>query len=137
MDVRNCRSCGRLFNYYGGGYMLCQACTEELDKKFAEVKKYIRHNPKATMPQIAEDNDVSIIQIERWIREERLTFADDSPIGIECEGCGVTIKSGRFCDNCKSSLQNSLSNAYGRPQINKPVQHRNTSSSSAKMRFLE
>ena len=42
MEVRNCRNCGRLYNYMGGGYLICSLCKDELDKKFAEVKKYIR-----------------------------------------------------------------------------------------------
>ena len=112
MDVKNCRGCGRLFNYIGGGYFLCPACMEALDKKLQVVKKYIQDNPKATMTEISQDNDVSINQIERWIREERLTFADDSPIGIECEGCGAMIKSGRYCQACKDKLQKTLSDAY-------------------------
>lgn len=112
MDVKNCRGCGRLFNYIGGGYLLCPACMEELDKKFQVVKKYIQDNPKATMTEISQDNDVSINQIERWVREERLTFADDSPIGIECENCGTMIKSGRFCQACKDKLQKSLGDMY-------------------------
>ena len=91
---------------------MCPACMEALDKKFQEVKKYIQYNPKATMTEISQDNDVSINQIERWIREERLTFADDSPIGIECEGCGTMIKSGRYCQACKDKLQKTLSDAY-------------------------
>ena len=112
MDVKNCRGCGRLFNYIGGGYYYCPACMEKLEEKFADVKKYIRENPKATIPEISKDNDVSIMQIERWIREERLVFSDDSPIGIECERCGATIKSGRFCPQCKDAIQKGLGSAY-------------------------
>ena len=112
MDVKNCRGCGRLFNYIGGGYLLCPACMEELDKKFQVVKKYIQDNPKATMTEISQDNEVSINQIERWVREERLAFADDSPIGIECENCGTMIKSGRLCQACKDKLQKSLGDMY-------------------------
>lgn len=55
MDVKNCRGCGRLFNYIGGGYFLCPACMEALDKKFQVVKKYIQDNPKATMTEISQD----------------------------------------------------------------------------------
>lgn len=135
MEVKNCRGCGRLFNYIGGGYLLCPACMEELDKKFNQVKTYIRENPKATMPQIANDNDVSIAQIERWVREDRLVFSDDSPIGIECERCGVTIKSGRFCPKCKDDMQKGLGNLYReervRPDPRKDARDR------ARMRFLD
>ena len=136
MEVKNCRGCGRLFNYMGGGYYLCSLCKDELDKKFQDVKKYIRENPKATMQQISEDNEVSVNQIERWVREDRLIFADDSPIGIDCESCGAMMKSGRYCPACHDNLQRNLSSAYRKEE---PAPQRNTSSRDKdrdRMRFL-
>ncbi len=132
MEVKNCRSCGRLFNYIGGGYQLCPACVADLDKKFGLVKQYIRDTPYATMPQIAEENNVSIAQLERWVREERLTFADDSPIGIECEGCGTTIKTGRFCSNCKDNMAKGLSYKSNTGAVKKSADRE-----KARMRFLD
>ncbi len=135
MEVRNCRGCGRLYNYIGGGYPLCPACMEALEKKFEQVKEYIRDNPKATMPEIAEKNDVTIPQIERWVREERLIFSDDSPIGIECEGCGATIKSGRFCPKCKDTMQKRFGGLYDQKQNTEaPVK---IDRNGARMRFLD
>ena len=76
-------------------------------------------------------------QIKRWIREELLSFADDSPIGIECENCGTTIKTGRFCKTCKDVLSNGLREAAG---LNKQITSSVTNKRSAtenKMRFLD
>ncbi|SFH74328.1 flagellar operon protein TIGR03826 [Pseudobutyrivibrio sp. OR37] len=136
MDVRNCRTCGRLFNYIGGPANMCPACREEVEKKFQKVKEYIRENPKASIQQIADDNEVSTNQLRQWIREERLQFTDDSDIGIECENCGASIKTGRFCDNCKNSMANSLSEAIEKP---KPAleQPKKKPDSKNKMHFLE
>ena len=36
MDVRNCRNCGRMFNYMGGA-PLCNMCQKKLEEKFQEV----------------------------------------------------------------------------------------------------
>ena len=135
MEVKNCRGCGRLFNYIGGGYLLCPVCMEELDKKFAKVKQYIEEHKQASMPDIARENDVSVNQLERWVREERLTFAEDSPIGIDCENCGVTIKSGRFCNNCRDQLQKGFGGLY---RENKPVENKTLRrDSGGRMRFLD
>ena len=41
MNARNCRKCGKLFNYVSGP-PICMACREALEKKFQEVKEYIR-----------------------------------------------------------------------------------------------
>ena len=57
MEVRNCKNCGRLFNYMGGK-PICQLCKESLEDKFKEVKDYINSHPKVSVHQAAEDNEV-------------------------------------------------------------------------------
>ena len=115
MDVRNCRGCGRLFNYFSGP-PICQACREKLEEKFQQVKEYLRDNPNSSIQAVSDDNEVSVAQIRQWVREERLTFSDDSPIGIPCESCGKTIKTGRFCDECKGKMKNDFSSMIKKPQ---------------------
>jgi uncharacterized Zn finger protein (UPF0148 family) len=87
MDVRNCRKCGRIFNYVTGP-VICPECREKQEEKFQEVKKYIMENRTANIPQIAKDCEVETSQIQQWIREERLEFSQDSDLGIPCENCG-------------------------------------------------
>ena len=49
MDVRNCRGCGRLYNYIGGSYRnLCPDCVRKLEEKFDIVKDYIEENKVIT-----------------------------------------------------------------------------------------
>ncbi len=135
MEVRNCRKCGRIFNYISG-MPICPICKEENEKKFHEVKEYIRENHKATIPQICEDCGVDRNQVYHWIREERLVFADDSPVGINCEKCGASIKTGRFCEKCKADMANHLQESIAKP---KPLQEarKKQVSSKEKMRFLD
>ena len=137
MEVKNCKNCGRLYNYIGGVYRLCPECMRKLEEKFQEVKDYIENNPRADMREISEKCDVSTRQIEQWIRDERLVIADDSPIGITCERCGASIKSGRFCERCKNKMANNLGSMYG--ESNAAVEHmeKRLSSADAKMRFLD
>lgn len=134
MEVRNCKNCGRLFNYIGGAYRnLCPVCIDALEDKFQEVRKYVEDNPRCTMNEISEAMDVSTKQIEKWIREERLCFADDSPIGIGCEKCGKMIKSGKFCDTCRVEMGSQMNNLY--KAVN-PGPYR-TKDSASKMRYLD
>lgn len=132
MDVRNCRGCGRLFNYIGGAPM-CPSCLKELEDKFAVVKQYIYDNPSASVQQVAEKNDVSIQQIHRWVREERLTFSENSLVGIQCENCGAMIRTGRYCPACKEKMANVLGNAYKKQEEPKKKDLRD----NPKMRFLD
>lgn len=137
MDVITCKSCGRLFNYVSGA-PICQNCVKKLEEKFTEVKKYVRENPSADINLISQDMEVSIAQIKRWIREERLTFTKDSPVGLPCECCGQMIHTGRYCEKCKSKMGERLSEAAGLNKkpvsapARKPIRDANS-----KMRFLE
>lgn len=131
MEVRNCKGCGKLFNYVTGP-SICPRCTKELDDKFTEVKIYIYDHPGAGIQEVSETMEVSIGQIKRWIREERLEFSEQSMFGIECEKCGAMIRTGRFCHSCKEKLANNLSNIYREPEVEKKTDRRE----SAKMRFL-
>lgn len=132
MNVKNCRKCKRLFNYLSGP-QLCPACRDELEKKFQEVKEYIRNNKGAHVQQVSEECDVDENQIRQWVREERLVFSDAAGTGMVCETCGTPIATGRYCDKCKNGLINGLTEAGKRPEAPKPERVRE---SGSKMRFI-
>ena len=111
MDVRNCRNCGRMFNYLGGP-SICPICRDLAEKDFEKVRDYIRENPHANIQKISDDCEVTVQQINQWVREERLEFSKDSPIMMECENCGDPIRTGRFCEKCKNSMANNLTSAF-------------------------
>ena len=134
MNVRNCRNCGRLFNYIAGA-PVCPACKDELEKKFQQAKEFIRDNAHSTVRQVAEEVDVPESQVKQWVREERLIFSDGSVAGITCEVCGSPISTGRFCDKCKTQMMNDLNGAIKRPE--EPIQPRKQSKDNPRMRFLD
>ena len=105
----------------------------ELRKDPDEVKKYINENPGSTIDIVSEECDVSAKQIKQWIRDERLTFSEESMQGIECEQCGAMIRSGRFCDACKTKLQNELKSATYIPS----AEEKKTNRDKDRMRFLQ
>ncbi|MGN0308160.1 MAG: flagellar protein [Lachnospiraceae bacterium] len=134
MNVKNCKRCKRLFNYVTGP-MLCAACREEEEAKFQEVKKYVSENINTDIQTVSEVCDVSVKQIQQWVREERLVFSDDSPMGIGCERCGAMIKSGKYCAKCKADLTNVLNNAIGKKgSFTPPPQPQRE---GARMRYLD
>jgi hypothetical protein len=124
MEVRVCKNCKRLFNYIYGPD-LCQDCLkvipdeakEQTDRvlpaslkplvqvdveKFDQVRDYIMANPKATIAQISEANEVKPSKLLEWVRQDRLEFSEDSKHAwLACEKCGTKIKSGKLCNRCK------------------------------------
>ena len=134
MEVRNCKKCGRMFNYIVGAQM-CESCKEKLEEKFQEVKLFVAENATATISEISENCDVDTSQIRKWIREERLEFSASSPIGLPCENCGKSIRSGRYCDKCKLEMVTRLNEAV--PKKMKPEPAKKPDKQKARMHFLD
>ncbi len=124
MDVKVCKNCRRLFKYIYGPE-LCADCAKLLsekkveptkespavvlshvvsgeEQKYDQVRDYIMANPRATVSQISEANDIIPSKLFEWIREDRLEFSDDSEHAwFTCVQCGAKIRSGRLCNRCK------------------------------------
>lgn len=114
MNARNCKKCGKIFNYVAGP-PICPVCREKAEQKFQEVKEFVRANKSASMKEISENCNVEEHQVKQWVREERLVFASDSPIKLFCESCGAPIFTGRYCGKCKKDQANTFG-AAGRQE---------------------
>lgn len=133
MDIMNCRTCGKMFNH-ASGPPICTKCKNDLEDKFVEVKAYIYDHKGVGIHEVSEEMEVSVAQIKQWVREERLAFSDSSDIGIDCESCGRTIKTGRFCKSCKDGLTNEFKGVYAPPVEQRAEQKK--PDGKGKMRFL-
>lgn len=135
MDVRTCRQCKRIFNYLSGP-SICPACKQALEEKFQEVKKYIQDHPGVNIPVVAEECDVDAKQIKQWLREERLELSDSTASFLTCDSCGASIRSGKYCDKCKSSMANSLQSVITSNKPKEPTLQKKDKE-NPKMRFLQ
>lgn len=135
MEIATCRTCGKVFNHVRG-QLICPTCQKDLDGKFKDARKYLYDNPKTGIRELSKACEVPIAQINRWIREERLCFSDDSPVALNCEICGASIKTGRFCSSCKNNLQQGFGEAAG---LNKKPEaaEKPKAPKESKIRFLD
>lgn len=103
-EVRNCRKCGKIYTYMGGA-PICPACKQADEEDFKIIKDYLYRNPGASITQVSTELDISMEKIKRFLKDGRLEITgDDGNMILECENCGKSIKSGRFCDECERSL---------------------------------
>ena len=135
MNVRNCRKCGRIFNYVVGPH-ICPACREALEADFQRVKEYIRENKGATISQVSEECNVEISQIHQWLKDERLELTEGSAITLQCETCGAPIMSGRYCDKCRHELAMGLNSVVHNARKPGSDEGNKVSRDGDKMRFL-
>lgn len=134
MNIRNCKLCGKIFNYVVGP-ILCPMCRESMEAKFQDVKDYIRENKGVGIAEVAEACEVDTGQIRQWLREDRLELSEDSAIMLNCESCGAPIRSGRFCDKCKNDVTKGFRDVLQANKAAKP-ESKKTNDDPAKMRFL-
>ena len=134
MDVSNCKNCGRLFNAINRE-RICPNCQKLLDEKFVVVKEFLRENPNSSVEEVSKECEVSTKQIHQWVREERLTFSENSMEGIECERCGTMIKTGRYCEACKLAVGNDLRSVMNKSRVEQTV--RKSAKDKDRMRFLQ
>lgn len=132
MEVKNCKACGKVFNAVSNE-KICPECQKKLEEKFQEVKQFLTENPNSTVDAVSEATRVPTKQIRHWVREERLIFAEGA-MGIECEQCGAAIRTGKFCEACKSAISNNLMSALDRP---KPMVKKKPEKEKDRMRFLQ
>lgn len=112
-DVRNCRRCGRIYNYISGP-PICQDCRQADEETFKRIKEYLYKYPGATLTQVATDCEVSVEKIKMFLREGRLEITEGSNIILECEKCGKSIRTGRFCQECQNDLSSDISGSMGK-----------------------
>lgn len=109
-ELRYCKECRKLFQYVSG-IALCPECKKKDDKEFEQVRSFLRDYPGANMQEVSQYTGVNPNKINRWLKEERLEVSEGSPVAINCEKCGVRIRSGRFCVECSKSLAREIMQA--------------------------
>jgi len=135
-DVRNCRKCGKIFNYIGGA-PICPQCKEKEEDDFKKVKEYLYQNPGASITQVSTELEISIELIKRFLRDGRLEItSDDGNLILECENCGKSIRSGRFCPDCERNLASGFRSAATQMKTELDIKSSAANEKSFAMRYL-
>lgn len=134
MQLKICKNCRRLFNYFTGPE-LCSDCMNIIEKNKLEdnaidsdssnnnllhisskikeeeeqykiIKHYVEMHPNDSIMDIAKANNIPAPKILDWVREERLCFSDNSKYAwFSCSVCGTKINSGTLCFKCKDKMK--------------------------------
>lgn len=108
-EVRNCPTCGALFNYTGLRDV-CGKCADAEEAMYEKVYRFLhkRENRAATIPRIVEITGVQEETIYKWVRKGRLNPALFPNMGYPCDKCGALTKEGKLCTNCQDEIETGL-----------------------------
>lgn len=105
---RTCRECGGVMIFKGVGEYRCEDCGAQDYDDYGKVRRYIEENRGATAAQAENATGVSQRSIRQMLKEGRLEVAPESKVAMRCEGCGRSIRYGRFCPECETSYHRGL-----------------------------
>ncbi|WMT43619.1 flagellar protein [Paenibacillus sp. D2_2] len=128
MNLGNCPRCGRLFakNFRD----LCPSCMKDIEAEYEKCLEYLRKNKSATMIELSEATEVSTRQITKFIKEGRISIANNPNMMYPCEVCGILIYEGNMCDSCRNRLARDI-NAANREQSTKAAHQEDKRSGGA------
>lgn len=103
MGKRYCKYCGAvILDKYN---KLCSKCENVEKQTLSRIKNHLKYNSTATIEQISKKTGVDIRQINKYIREGRISVA------LNCSSCGKIISSAdsrNLCEKCKRSVFNQI-----------------------------
>lgn len=81
-----------------------------MEEDFKKCEQFLRkrENRSCNIYQLSEATGVDIKQITKFIREGRISIANNPNLGYPCEKCGNMITSGTYCDYCAKGFKRSI-----------------------------
>lgn len=101
-NVSNCSRCGKLFMKSIHEY--CPSCMKDIEAQYDKCYKYLREHRQTTFQELSDATEVSVKQIMKFIREGRISIANHPNMSYACDVCGVPIREGAMCENCRQKL---------------------------------
>ena len=94
----NCIVCGRLFKSDNDN--ICARCTDDEDGPYVHVREYLYKNRGASALEVSEATGVSISNILKYIKDNRISLIGEKSLLARCNSCGEFIDSGSYCRSC-------------------------------------
>lgn len=110
MTVKNCVRCNRMFQSDGPG-KLCARCLDTDEEDFKVVREYVYDNPNCSIPEVSESTGVAEEKILKFLRQGKLVLKDSTSMVLDCERCGKSITSGKYCESCTREMSRDLKSA--------------------------
>lgn len=100
--VSNCPRCGKVFQR--NLYNKCTACRTNINDQLKNSLEFLRRNYRSTNEQVCEATGVSILQLQVWMKEGKLTLSDYPNLNYQCASCAEPIRQHKLCVACSTRL---------------------------------
>ncbi|QGG46470.1 hypothetical protein FTV88_0291 [Heliorestis convoluta] len=112
MNVKNCASCHTLFFNPIRSQILCPQCKEDEEINLGKVHTFLNNHQDASLLDVVMETGISESQIRRYIEEGRIDTTSFTGLELNCQICGLPIKTGNRCSRCSDELKKEFQIAY-------------------------
>ena len=109
-NIKKCRQCKELFSP-SRKEKICPKCKQGEHEKFKIVKDYLWEHPGSNVEELHRETGVEKELIRKFVKEGRFVEVKGVSLSVDCEKCGKSIPSGRFCESCKNNLRKGFESA--------------------------
>lgn len=109
MAIANCKRCGQMFSSMSR--TICPDCIAEQEEAFQIVRAYLKLHREANMQQLIDETDVDEELILDMLHEGRLFLGDNPSFTYECQRCGASTQTGRYCTACSKEMSGAFNAA--------------------------
>lgn len=114
--VRNkpikCPTCGGKLYYSGIGNYQCRDCDHVIMDDYGKVRHFIEENGPATALTIAKETGVDSEIVTLFLEAGKIGIPEGSKYFLSCQKCGCSLRFGRYCADCSTSLANGIKTEY-------------------------
>ena len=116
-NTKNCRICGRVFSHPRN--TLCPECMIRDEEDFQKVREFLKEFPGSKIDKVEEYTQVSRRKILKYLKEQRIELAENSPDLLKCAKCGSPIRTGMYCADCYRKFTNEVKSIYSTNSLEK------------------
>ena len=117
-NIKKCKQCKELFSP-SRNEKICPKCRQGEEEKYKLLKDYLWDHPGATVSELHRETGVEKKLIRKFVKEGRFVQIDGINLSVDCERCGTSIPSGRFCEDCKGDLRKDFESAKNKSKQKK------------------
>lgn len=99
---------GEVMTFRGCGTYQCKKCGAIAYDDWGKVREYLYSHMNSTASDVERDTGVSRKNINRMLRESKITVSDGAKSILHCELCRKPILTGRLCPQCEISYNEQI-----------------------------
>ncbi|MCR5675375.1 MAG: hypothetical protein K6G16_06680 [Lachnospiraceae bacterium] len=132
-----CQKCGCATRPLRDGVFKCPRCGTEYLSDFGKIRKFLDDMGPSTIRQISLATGVPAATISAYLDDSKVEIAESSLVFLQCERCGIALKSGKICYACSQTIDRAAASQKERDLLNSVGDVPRVATEGGKMHYMK